>query len=83
VYREIFLFFAASGVPMVRRSGTPSPCSVCGGPVIKIESRVPGAVRYDGCCANCGKNEFHRVGWTDGEARDAYRAKSGSLEVTL
>jgi hypothetical protein len=82
VYREIFLFFAASGTPMVRRSGTPSPCSQCGGQVIKIQSEVPGAIRYDGCCVNCGKDEFHRVGWTDGKIRDEYRAKSGSLEVS-
>ncbi len=81
VYREIFQYFAAQGTPRVRRSGSPSPCSECGGLVVKLQSEVPGAIRYDGCCANCGENEFHRVGWTDGEARDAYRAKTRSLEV--
>lgn len=81
-YRELFQYFAAQGTPRVRRSGSASPCSVCGNNVIKLQAEVPGAIRYDGCCVNCGENEFHRIGWTDGKARDEYRAKTRSLEVS-
>jgi hypothetical protein len=81
-FAEVLRYMEANPPVSVRRTFGADLCSECGeGIVIKLESKVPGAVRYDGCCTVCGKNEFHRAGWTSAQVRDSYRAATGSLEV--
>ena len=81
-FEEILRYMASIDPASPRRSGTASPCEECHeGLVIKLEAKVPGAIRYDGCCTVCGKSEFHRAGWLSSEVRDSYRSAIGSLEV--
>lgn len=81
-FGEIMRYMASIDRASPRRAGSPEPCPECGeGVIIKLEAKVPGAVRYDGCCTACGKREFHRAGWLSSEVRDSYRAAIGSLEV--
>ena len=81
-FAEVINYMAKNGPPSVRRTFGADACSECEeGIVLKLESKVPGAVRYDGCCTVCGKNEFHRAGWTSAEVRDSYRAATRSKVV--
>jgi hypothetical protein len=81
-FAEIIGYMEKNGPASVRRTFAASPCEECGeGVVLKLEAKVPGAVRFDGCCTKCGKSEFHRAGWTSAEVRDSYRAATGSVEV--
>jgi hypothetical protein len=82
-FLEIVRYMEKNGPASVRRTFGVSPCEDedCGGVILKLEAKVPGAVRFDGCCATCGKYEFHRAGWTSAEVRDSYRAATGSVEV--
>lgn len=74
-YAEVFGFFAIQPSPFVRLSNGVEICSKCGGRVGKLIAKVPGAVRFDGCCAVCGENEFHTAGWSNDEAGNAARAE--------
>jgi len=74
-YAQVFYAFASGRSPYVRLTNWPGePCSECGqGLVRKLVAKVPGVVRFDGCCANCGKNEFHTAGWTNDDAGNKAR----------
>lgn len=74
-YAEVFHYFATQPTPFVRLSNGTILCSACGGRVGKLIAKVPGAVRFDGCCSVCGKNEFHTAGWTNDEEGNAARAE--------
>jgi hypothetical protein len=73
-YAEVFDYFADNGPAFVRLSNYVGVCSVCGGRVGKLIAKVPGAVRFDGCCSVCGEDEFHTAGWTNDAAGNAARA---------
>ena len=74
-YAQVFHAFAAGRSPYVRLTNWPGePCSECGqGLVRKLVAKVPGVVRFDGCCAVCGENEFHTAGWTNDDAGNKAR----------
>lgn len=72
-YAEVFGYFATQ-TPFVRLSNYVGVCSQCGGRVGKLIAKVPGAVRFDTCCADCGADEFHTGGWSNDEAGNAARA---------
>jgi hypothetical protein len=72
-YAEIFHYFAEQ-TPFIRPSNGVILCTKCGGRVIKLIAKVPGAVRFDGCCSNCGEDEFHTAGWSNDEAGNEARA---------
>ena len=73
-YEEVFRYFADAGTPFIRPSNYVGVCSVCGGRIVKLIAKVPGAIRFDTCCAVCGENEFHTAGWSNDEAGTAARA---------
>ena len=76
-YAEVFRYFAAQPSPYVRLSNhSGDPCPNCGGLVLKLVAKVPGVVRFDGCCVNCGQSEFHTAGWTGDDAGDAARLEA-------
>lgn len=74
-YAEVFHYFATQPSPFVRLSNNTSLCSKCGGRLGKLIAKVPGAVRFDGCCSVCGEDEFHTAGWSNDEAGNAARAE--------
>lgn len=73
-YAEVFHYFADHGPPFVRASNYVGVCTVCGGRVVKLVAKVPGAIRFDTVCSNCGEDEFHTAGWTSDEEGEAARA---------
>jgi len=79
-YAEVFHYISDNGPAFVRLSNANLVCSECGGRVGKLIAKVPGAIRFDGCCSVCGKNEFHTAGWSGDEegaaVRDSVRAKA-------
>lgn len=75
-YALVFRYFAAAGSAYVRLSNFQGLCSKCAGRLGKLIAKVPGAVRFDGCCSVCGEDEFHTAGWSNDEAGDAARRES-------
>jgi hypothetical protein len=73
-YAEVFHYFADHGPPFIRASNYVGVCSVCGGRVVKLVAKVPGAVRFDTVCSVCGEDEFHTAGWTNDDEGNAARA---------
>lgn len=73
-YAEVFGYFADNGPAFVRASNYVGVCTVCGGRVVKLVAKVPGAVRFDTVCSVCGENEFHTAGWSNDEAGEKARA---------
>ena len=83
-YARVFHYFVDHGPAFVRLTNYPGgPCSECGtGLIRKLVAKVPGVVRFDGCCANCGENEFHTAGWTNDEAGDEASASARAKAVS-
>jgi hypothetical protein len=83
-YAEVFHAFASQPSPYVRLSNWPGELHQgCKAPdtdtpplIRKLIAKVPGVVRFDGCCDKCGENEFHTAGWTNDDAGDAARAEA-------
>lgn len=81
-YAEVFRYFAEQETPFIRLSNYAGPCSVCGGRIAKLIAKVPGAVRFDGCCSVCGEDEFHTAGWTGDDAGTEARNSVRGAVVT-
>ena len=73
-YAEVFRYFNDQEAPFVRPSNGVILCSRCGGRVVKLIAKVPGAIRFDSLCSQCGENEFHTAGWSNDEAGNKARA---------
>jgi hypothetical protein len=83
-YAQVFHAFASQSSPYVRLSNWPGELhEKCPAPpadtpplIRKLIAKVPGVVRFDGCCDKCGEAEFHTAGWTNDEAGTAARASA-------
>lgn len=78
-YAEVFRYFATHISPFVRLSNGVIVCPKCGGRVGKLIAKVPGAIRFDGCCSVCGEYEFHTAGWSNDDAGNAARAEARGM----
>lgn len=72
-YGQVFGYFAKQKNPSVRLSNYAGVHDADGGRIGKLIAKVPGAIRFDGCCAVCGELEFHTAGWSNDEAGNKAR----------